>query len=192
MTMMEHIADGKNMQTHWQRIKNLQTKAHILVFLQQNNIYDIEQLSNKIEQIHRQFYDVSGNIKKVERRLDTLNQHLTQYDNYINNRAVYNKYRNLDPKKRNAFYNKHSEEIELYKNAKSYLDKIMNGKKDIPIKGWKKEQTNKVAEKYDLMEKYYQLKDETRSVELLRKGAENILCGDGLEQNAAKNIGMEI
>jgi len=68
----------------------------------------------------------------------------------------------------------------------------MNGKKDIPLNSWKKEQTNLLAEKYSLMEKYYQLKDETRSVELLRKGAENIILESGRERSGEKNKGMEI
>jgi len=34
----------------------------------------------------------------------------------------------------------------------------MNGRKDIPVKAWKKEQTKLLAERYSLMDKYYQLK----------------------------------
>ena len=149
------------------------------------------QLTNKIEQIHRQFYDVSSDIKKIERRLDTLNEHLTQVDNYQKYRAVYNQYNKLAPKKRDNFYNKHSDEIELYTTAKNYLDGVMNGKKDLPIKAWKKEQTDKLAEKYTLMEKYYQLKDETRSVELLRKGAENLMREDE-QKTPVRTRGIEI
>ena len=192
MSMMEHIADGKNLLTQSQRIKNLKTQAHIFMFLQNNDIYDVEQLANKIEHIHRQFYDVSSKIKSVNRRLDTLNEHLTHYDNYNQNKAVYNKYIKLDPNKRKDFYKKHSDEIQLYKESKEYLDKIMNGKKDIPIKAWKKEQTELLAERYDLMEKHYQLKDETRSVELLRKGAENIMSENVQETALVRKHGINL
>jgi hypothetical protein len=113
--------------------------------------------------------------------LDTLSEHLAQTDNHKKHKAVYDKYIKLDPKKRDAFYEKHSNEIEIYKGAKNYLDKIMNGRKDIPIKAWQKEQRDLLTDRYDLMEKYYQLKDETRSIELLRRGAENIMRGDTQE-----------
>jgi hypothetical protein len=193
ISMMNHIADCKQLLTQSQRIKNLKTQAHIFVFLQNNNIHDVEQLANKIEQIHRQFYDVSTKIKAAERRLGTLNEHLAQFDNYKQHKAVYDKYNKLEPKKRDTFYKKHSNEINLYKDAKSYLDKIMNGKKDIPIKAWKKEQAELTAEKYTLMEKYYQLKDETHSVELLRRGAENLMREDGRESSSpVRKHGVEI
>jgi tetratricopeptide (TPR) repeat protein len=192
ITMMNNIANAKNLQTQSQRIRNLKTKAHVFMFLQQNNIYDMEQLVNKIEQIHRQFYDVSDKIKKVERRLDTLTEHLAQTENHKQYKPIYDKYKKLDPMKRDAFYDKHSDEIQLYENAKSYLDKIMNGKKDIPVKAWKKELADKAADKYDLMEKYYQLKDETHSVELLRRGAENLMLEDGRQTAPARRHGLEI
>jgi hypothetical protein len=51
--MMNNIAGGKNLQYQSQRIKNLKTKAHVFMFLQQNNIYDMEQLANKIENLPR-------------------------------------------------------------------------------------------------------------------------------------------
>jgi hypothetical protein len=192
MDMMNHIKDGKNLQTQWQRISNLQTQAKVFMFMQRNNVYNVEQLVNKIEQIHRQFYNGSVRIKKVNRRLDTLSEHLAQTENHRKYKAVHDKYKKLDPKKRDAFYDKHSEEIDLYTNAKNYLDRIMNGRKDIPVKVWQKEQTALLAERYDLMDKYYQLKDETRSVELLRRGAENIIRDDDRETAPVRRHGLEI
>ena len=149
------------------------------------------QLTDKITQINEQFYDVSNNIKKIERRLDTLNNHLLQFDSYTKNRDTYKKYNSLAPKKRDDFYDKHFEEIQSFQDAKKYLDGVMNGRKDIPLKSWKKEQTNLIAEKYNLCEKYYQLKDETHSVELLRRGAENLMREDGRE-SPIRNRGLEI
>ena len=52
----------------------------------------------------------------------------------------------------------------------------MNGRTDPPpIKEWRAEQTKLTAAKYALCERYYALQDEVRSVEQLRKGAENIM-----------------
>ena len=52
---------------------------------------------------------------------------------------------------------------------------IDNRRKEIPIKAWQSEQTLLSAERFSLCEDYYRLKDETYSVEILRKGAENII-----------------
>jgi hypothetical protein len=192
VSMMNHIADGKNLNTHWQRINNLQKKAKVFAFMQRNNVYDMAQLAGKIELVHRQFYDVSKKIKAAERRLNTLSEHLAQTEIRSQHRNVYVKYTKLAPRKRGTFYAKHSEEIELYKNTKAYLDNVMNGKKDIPVKAWKKEQAELLAEKYNLFDEYYQLKDEIYSVELLRRGAENLMHGDERESSPARKRGVEI
>ena len=129
----------------------------------------------------------------MDRRNDTLSQHLTQCENLKQHRAVYKKYQSLDPKKNDAFYDMHFEEIQLYENAKQYLAAVLNGRKEIPIKAWQSEQTKLTAERFSLCEDYYRLKDETLSVEVLRKGAENIMrASSRSEQAATKNRGMEL
>ena len=110
--------------------------------------------------------------------MNTLEQHLTQCENLKQHRAVYKKYQQLDPKKRGAFLEKHSEEMQSYKSAKQYLDAALNGRTEIPVKAWQAEQSTLTAERFLLCEEYYRLKDETHSVELLRKGAENIIRQD--------------
>ena len=82
-----------------------------------------------------------------------------------------------DPKKREAYYTKHKTEIEAFKDARDYLNAVMNGRTDpVPIKDWRAEQTKLTAAKYALCERYYALQDEVRSVEQLRKRARRISC----------------
>lgn len=135
------------------------------------------QLVTTIETINENYKDLADNIRKAERRLDTLSQHIKQYENRRAYRAVYNEYAKLkDLKKREAYYTKHSAEIEAYKDAKNYLNNLMNGRTDPPpVKEWRKEQQSLTAAKYAACERYYALQDEVRSVEQLRKGSENIM-----------------
>lgn len=192
INVMSHIADGKNLQTRYQKISNLKTQAAVLAFLQNNHITDMVQLVDKVTRMNEQLYDVSGKIKKSERRLSTLAQHLAQYGNYKQHSAVYKKYKELDPKKRDTFRDKHSEGIQSYKDAKQYLDAVMNGRTGLPIKEWKAEQTKLIADKFSLCEEYYRLKDETRSAELLRKGAENIMRGEAREAKQTQAQDMDL
>jgi len=175
VSVMSSIADGKNLNSRWKKIADLKTQAKVLIFLQSNNITSMEHLVNKVTQMNEEFYEVSNKIKAAERRLDTLTQHLTQYDNYKHHKATYEKYKSLDPKKRDTFYDKHFEKIQLYENAKQYLSAIMNGKTTIPNKSWQAEQAKLTADKFSLCEDFYRLKNEIRSVEILRRGAENIM-----------------
>ena len=192
VSMMSHIADAQNLNTRWKKISNLKTQAHVLIFLQQNHITDMEQLVDKVTQISEDFKDISDKIRKVDRRLDTLNTHLTHSENLKQHRAVYKKYQQLDPKKRGAFYDKHFEEIRLYESAKKYLDVVMNGRKEIPIKAWQAEQATLITERFSLCEDYYRLKDDTRSVEILRKGAESIINKEIKREHQHKTQGVAL
>jgi len=76
-------------------------------------------------------------------------------------------------------------EIEVQKNHLGYKtdDMIATGndnesykvKHPPPIKEWRAEQTKLTTAKYALCERYYALQDDVRSIEQLRKGAENIM-----------------
>jgi len=74
-----------------------------------------------------------------------------------------------------AFYDKHFEEIQIYQDAKQYLEKIMNGKKTIPVTKWQAQQTELTAERISLCEDYYRLSDETKNAEILLRSAERLM-----------------
>ena len=52
----------------------------------------------------------------------------------------------------------------------------------MPIKTWTAEQSKLIAEKFALCEEYYNIKDDVRNVEVLRKGAENMMSGYSQEK----------
>ena len=70
-----------------------------------------------MSEIKEEFYGISNKIKAVDRRLDALNTHSTQYENY----------KQLAPKEHGAFYDRHSD-------AKHYFEAVMNGKTALPVK----------------------------------------------------------
>ena len=164
--VMGRIADGKNLETKWQKVRNLQTQANVLVFIQRNNITDMAQLVRAIETINEKYKDLADKIQKAERRLDTLATHITQYESRRAHRAVYNEYAEIkDPKKREAYYAKHGAEIEAYKDARDYINAVMNDRiGPVPIKDWRKEQQGLTAAKHALCERFHGLQDEVRSV----------------------------
>ena len=175
--MMKGIQGGQNLKSRWKRIADVKMQAKVLIFIQRNNIAGMNELADKVSEMHKRIYDVSKNIKSAERRLTTLDEHLAQSEIIKQHRTVYQKYGQLDPKKKNAFYNKHSEEIRLYESAKSYFEKVMNGREALPIKKWKAEHERLTADKFSLFDEYYRLKDEVRNVEVLRRDAENLMSG---------------
>ena len=185
--MMSKVADGRNLENDWQKVRNLQTQANILIFLQQNGVTDVTQLVRKIETINREYKELADKIKPVEQRLEQLEYFMAQQAVRVQHRAVYNEYARLDPKKREPFYAKHKAEIDAFKEAREYINAVMDGSKDpVPVKEWQAEHTKLTAYKQRLAEKYYTLQDEVRSVELLKKGAVNIMREDGREAPSRK------
>ena len=88
--MMGRIADGKNLETHWQRIRNLKKQASILMFIKSHNIIDMAHLVHTIETINEKYKGFVEKIQKAERRLDTLATHISQYETRRAHRTVYN------------------------------------------------------------------------------------------------------
>ena len=156
------------------------------MFLQNNNVYDMEQLAAKIARMFEQVYEISNEIKAVDRRLDTLTIHLEQYDIYKKHQAVYNKYKQHNPKKRDSFYDKHCEEVQAYETASKYLNDVLNGRTEVPIHSWRKEQEVLTRKRFNLCETYYQLKDDTKDVEVLRRNAERLIQESDRERNAQR------
>lgn len=190
--MMKGISSGENLKSRWKKIADLKTAAKVLTFLQANGITDVEQLAGKVKEIHERIYEVSKNIKDNERRQGVVAGHLAHYENYKQHKGIYEKYRQLDPKKRPAFYEKHEQEIQLYQAAKQHFDDCMNGRKTLPIAEWKEEAATLAADRYALFEEYYQLKEDTRSIEVLRRGADTIMREDVQERSRTQAQEMDL
>ena len=200
---MGGIANAENLKSQWQKIRNLQTAANVLVFLTDNNINSMDEFCNKVAQMHEQLKSVTDEVRKAERRLGTLSEHLAHVENMNNHKSIYKKYKSLAPKKseamnsinpftrkkavleyetstrkQEAYYDKHGEEIQAYQNAKKYFDSVMNGRNTLPVKEWQSEQKKLLAKRYNLCDKYYSLKDEIKNVEVIRRSVEKIINED--------------
>jgi len=173
--MMSAINGGQNLKSRWKRIADLKTAAKVLIFLQENSITSMEQLANKITVIHQKRYDLANTIKAQERRISTLDRHLAQVDIHKQHMAVYKKYKQLDPKKRGAYKEKHADEISQYESALTYLKDHLNGRTAIPEKEWRTERDKLLTERYEHCDEYYKLREDIRSVEVLRRGAEKMI-----------------
>lgn len=188
--MLNGIAGGQKLKSRWKQIADLQAAAKALIFVNQNGISDIEQLADMVMKIHKKQYDLAGAIKSDERRLGTLGKHLANVDIYNQHKAIYKKYRELDPKKRAVYAEKHADEIRQYEDARQYLKGVLNGRTTIPEKDWRTEHDKLTAERFARVETYYKLKDDVQNVERLRRGAENIMSEIAVERQAVRGRDM--
>ena len=199
--ILNSINSSQHLKSRWKKLNDLKTAARVLVFLQENKVTDMEQLADKITQIHQRRYDLGGEIKTKERRISTLNTHLHHTDILKEHKAVYTKYKSLTPKKdtaalnslnpftknkavkereaaikkQTAYKEKHAAAIGQYEAALAYFKDHLNGRDKIPEKEWRTQHKTLLAERSPLVEEYYKLKDDVRNVETIRRGAEKIM-----------------
>jgi ATP-dependent exoDNAse (exonuclease V) alpha subunit len=171
--MMSGIGKGQQLKTRWKQIADLKAYAGALIFVQKYGVYDMEAFADRIIRIHQERYDLAAEIQKKERRISKLSEHLANVDAHKKHQAVYKKYRALDPKKREAYKAKHAEEIAEYEAAVKYLKANLNGRDRIPEKEWRSERESLLASRYADVDRYYNLREDIKNAENIRRGAEN-------------------
>jgi len=124
--------------------------------------------------------------------LDTLENHIAQWDILKSHKSVALKFNNLKGKKRDDYYAKHKIEIGAYKSAADYFKKVMNGRTNIPVRKWEAEKKKLTAERIDLSERYYDTKDDIKVVEKLRRNAVLLMCNAIQERSMKKLHEVEI
>ena len=161
--------------TRWQQIDDLKRMVNIHNFFIETGIRDMGQLADKAVSMYDESRDIYNEVKKVDRRLDTLNLHLHHYDIWEKHRKLNRKYNELAPKKRDEFYAMHKKELDTFKESHEYIVKVLNGNTTIPAKKWKIEQEELLAKRYSHYERYYDLRNEIKVVEQLRRSADELM-----------------
>jgi hypothetical protein len=146
------------------------------------------------------FDGVRDRLRKNERRLDTLGEHIKQGENFKNHRGCKARYDKLyaeytalkkstgpfaerKAKKAlenaNAYHESNRMEITLCEAAERYLKDVLQSRYDPkklpPIIKWKEERAEKTTERDALYRQYHKLKDETQRVEEIKRTVDRIL-----------------
>jgi 2C-methyl-D-erythritol 2,4-cyclodiphosphate synthase len=80
--VLDEIFSGEN-RSNYQIIRDIKQGAHLLSFLQTNNIRDIEGCNRKLKDMIGQRVALRNELKKKERRLTTLDKYIKQADIYF-------------------------------------------------------------------------------------------------------------
>ena len=75
----------------------------MLNFLQENQIMDMDGLTEKMAGMFGEQREISEKLKPIDRRLKTLEGHISNAEKYLKYREVYGKYRRQPPKKQEHF-----------------------------------------------------------------------------------------
>ena len=162
-------------QSRYDSIDNLKQAAAMLNFLQENKIMDLDGLHKHIIDMHNKQSKIRDNLKPIERRIKTLNEHIKQADLYREHTPINRIYKQQKPKHKDDFFESNRAALTLYQAAERYIKANLNGRDKIPLAAWKKELADLTAELNGLDYDYKVLKNEVGKVEKISRSVQNIL-----------------
>ena len=156
--IQEKLAQGKGAgYERWAKVYNVKAVAKALLFLQQHDIRDIDDLRKKADDTSARFAELSSTIKTAEKRMAEIAVLKTHILNYSKTRDVYVAYRKAGYSR--AFFEAHREEITLHKAAKQAFSDL--GVDKIPtIKQLNEEYGELLAQKKEAYKHYREAKQE--------------------------------
>jgi len=172
----------RNLNSRYQKIKHLKSMADTLNFLLENGVHDMEELAEKAESMHNEIREISENTNKINRRIKTLDTHFAHCKSLEKYKPYAKKYNSLTEKERTQLQAKYPQELTAYKTANVYFRKVLNGRKDIPLKMWEEEKAKLTSERGELVDRYYILRDDIKSVEGIKRGAERLVSETQIER----------
>jgi len=194
-------------------INNLKAAANILNFLTENKISDMAGLAEKLSSMTDKQYAIRDELKKTERRMKTLDEHIQHSGNFKAYRGqkaqyekLYSQYESLKKVKgfgaerkaqkaldsANGYYEANRPQIMMYESAEKYLHNVLqkhfDPKKLPPITKWQAEREKLTAIKKQLDLEYSKLRTDTAAVEKIKRNVDDILSGEtGTLQHTRKH-----
>ena len=177
------IAKGKGAgYERWAKVYNIKQISKALLFLQDNNCRDYEELVKRASGAADRFAAVSNQIKSVELRMTEIQDLRTHIINYSKTRDVYIEYRKAGYSKK--FYEAHRKDLTLHKAAKDAF-KQFEGKKLPKVKELNVEYSELLRKKKQLYEVYRNAKKEMKDYQTAKYDVDRILNID--EEQEKKN-----
>ena len=175
------MKDGKGAgYERWAKKFNVKQMAQVLLYLQDNNIRDYDQLAALSADAAGKYRELSGQIRSVESRMTEIAELKKQIINYAKTREIYSEYRKHGYSKR--FFEEHREELTLHKAAKEYFDKHEIRK--LPrVKDLNAEYGDLIKQKKELYIDYRKVKAQNRELQLAKRNVDTFL---GLDENGKK------
>lgn len=167
----------------WAKVHNLKESAKTLLFLQDNDLTDVDKLNEQAQLAKDDFNDIKNRIKSIDLRLTEISTLQKHIGTYIKTKDAYAQYKKLGFNK--SFYTKNQTAIENHKEAKQFFD--AQGMSKLPtIKTLKEEFATLSTEKKKLYSKYNDARKFMQDILKAKQNVEQILnqpLADQLEQS---------
>lgn len=173
LDIQEIIAKGKGAgYERFAKIYNIKQVSKALLFLQEHDCRDYEELAKRASGAADRFADISAQIKSAEARMAEIQVLRTHIINYSKTKDVYVAYRKAGYSKK--FYEAHREELTLHKAAKDAF-KAMDGKKIPKVKELNAAYGELLRKKKALYEEYKTAKQEMKDYQTAKYDIDRLL-----------------
>lgn len=166
----------------WAKVHNIKQMAQTLLFLEEHNLRDYDELASKAKSVSDRFAEITEWQKSLEARLAEITDLKKHIINYSKTKQIYVAYRESGYSKK--FFETHREEITLHKAAKDAFSKI---KGKIPtIKELNAEYAQVLAEKKKTYSEYRQARQEMKDYQTAKYNIDRFLQTEEQEKQAEK------
>lgn len=181
LDIQKMIAKGKGPgYERWAKVHNIKQMAQTLLFLEEHNLRDYDELAAKAKSVSDRFAEITERQKSLEARLTEIADLKKHIINSSKTKQIYVAYRESGYSKK--FYEAHREEITLHKAAKDVFSKI---KGKIPtIKELNAEYAQVLAEKKKTYSEYRQARQEMKDYQTAKYNIDRFLQTEEQEKQA--------
>jgi len=163
----------------WSKIFNLKQAAKTLMFLQDNDLDDIEKLTEAARKAKDDFNDLQTRIHAADERLKTIPLIQKHIGTYVKTKDVYAEYKRRKFSKK--FYAENEKAIEDCKAAKAFFDEM--GLAKLPtINSLKQEYATLTAEKKKLYAGYSTARNHMQEILMAQQNVQQLLDYRDTEQ----------
>ena len=183
LDIQKMIAKGKGPgYERWAKVHNIKQMAQTLLFLEEHNLRDYDELATKARDVSVIFGEISERQKALEARLSEITELKKHIINYSKTKEIYTQYRQSGYSKK--FFEEHREEITLHKAAKDAFSQI-HGK--IPsIRELNLEYEQALQEKKKTYAEYRKARQEMKDYQTAKYNVDQFLKKEEQEKQAER------
>ena len=179
-SVLEQLRQARNVMQTTSTYSNARARNEdvaLFNLLQEKKISSMPELHDRIADMNRSYYALRGKIASTERKLANLTERLSMWEQYEENKDVYQQLATLKPIVQDSFSEKHRVELILFDSAASYLDEPKASGEAIEPKQWRAETERLIARKDSLFQQVKEMRKDIAFLEKFRKAVESIPSG---------------
>ena len=174
-SVLEQLQQAQNAAkptTTYGKVKALKESAAIFNFLMENGIASMQELYEKISAMNSDYYALRGEIVNAERQIAKLNERLSMWEQFSENKAIHKRLSNIKPNMRDTFSEKHRAELILFDAAAKYFGDLKASGETITPQKWRAEVGRLTAYKDEQYQRMKAMREDIKAVEKIRKTAD--------------------